>query len=116
MALTGTLRLTGRILGALAGPRDLDVAIPITSGVLLHQLLTLTTSQSTLTLPTGTTTVVLAPPTSNGTVWGVAASSGGPLILLALTIPTILNVGATQTALYLGTSAGTLTGLEVWCS
>ena len=90
MAVTGTLGLTGRISGEPEGTSDVSLTWTITAGVSDAFVFTTETGNQTVTVPTGTTMVIVVPPTTNAqaiTAKGVGADTG---FQVSKTKPTVI--------------------------
>lgn len=110
MAVTGTLYLTGTLAGEPEGQSTISLSWSITAGV-SDALVGLSSGANTVTVPTGTTLVIIVPPTSNTetiTIKGVSGDSG---VQISKTAPSIFawQTGST----FVLTAGGAIAGLKV---
>lgn len=90
MAVAGTLYLTGTLTGGTTGPRPLALSWSITGGK-EPVTVDLAMGDNTLTVPTGTTLILIVPPTSNAVALKVKGAAGDTGVLISKTKPTVLT-------------------------
>jgi len=87
MAVAGTLTLTGTLTGVSTGTRQVSLEWVITSGK-EPVTVDLASGDNTLTVPAGTTLVVITPPTTNTVALKVKGAAGDTGWLISKTKPT----------------------------
>ena len=110
MAITGTVRASGTLLGLAGGSKQLEIEWVIGTGIANIQSLTFATN-TTVTIPSGTTLLVIVPPTGNAnalTLKGVAGDTG---VAMHKTKPTIIALDSSPTVVV---NAGASTVCECW--
>lgn len=110
MAVTGVLYLTGTLAGEPEGSSTVALSWTITAGI-SDALVDLASGANTITVPSGTTVILVIPPTANTqtiTAKGLSADTG---FQLSKTAPSVI---AWQTgSSFVLTAGGTITGLKV---
>jgi hypothetical protein len=95
---TAFIDIKGKCVGASSGELDISpTQIAITSAVGLRHSVALGAGSTTVTVPTGSTYVLITPPTSNIqaiTLKGVAGDTG---VAIAKTKPTLLSLDTVTT-------------------
>ena len=110
MAVTGTISLTGTVAGVPEGSRTLGLSWSITAGV-SNVTTDLASGANTITVPSGTTLVVIIPPSTNLQTITAKGVSGDTGFQLSKTLPSVIcwQTGAN----FVLTAGGTITGLEI---
>ena len=108
MAITGTLTLSGTLLGLPGGSKSPFVAWTITTGVGAITVSDVLTTGTTFTVPTGTTLAIITPPTAN-----TNALTLNSAVSLRKNLPTVLALDTTVTTFTLTATGSTIAGVEV---
>lgn len=113
---TAFLDLKGKLVGADSGEIDVSPSqLALSSATGQRTRLALTSGDTTVTLPTGTTAVLIVPPSSNTHALKIKGAADGASagVLIHKTRWTMLSVDSSLTS-FLINSAGTVT-VEVTC-
>lgn len=110
MAVTGTLRFGGDLSGEPEGSSQVSLSWSITAGV-SDALVDLSSGANTVTVPTGTTLVVVIPPTANTATITAKGVSGDTGFQLSKTKPSVIawETGSS----FVLTAGSAITGLKV---
>lgn len=109
MAVTGTIRVQGTLVGLRAGKADIDFAIDITSGIEFDYPFPLTETPAPFGLPANATLVLCEPPPGNTTAWQYS-TDGVTFVNARAGIPLMLTSSGGGGTIYLKTQAGTISG------
>lgn len=90
MAIAGTLSLTGTLTGESTGTHQVALEWEITTGK-ETTVVGLSSGDNTLSVPTGTTLIVITPPTSNSLALKVKGAGGDTGVAISKTKPTVLT-------------------------
>lgn len=112
MAVTTTAKFLAQIVGLITGDRDVRFEWAITNGIGTTSVSSLSTGANTVTIPTGTTLVVIAPPTSNTQTITLKGVTGDTGVALSKTRPTVLAIDTGVTSIVL-TAGGSVSGIEI---
>jgi len=110
VAVTGTLTFGGSLSGEPEGSSTVSLSWSITAGVSTSTV-DLASGANTITVPAGTTLVVVIPPTGNSQTITAKGVSGDTGFQLSKTKPTVIawETGAN----FVLTAGATITGLKV---
>lgn len=111
MAVAGTLSVTGTLTGHPEGSRLVSLTWTITAGK-SNVTVDLSSGANTVTVPSGTTLVVVIPPTTNTETITAKGVSGDTGFQLSKTRPSII-AWETGSSLVLTTSAA-ISGTEIY--
>lgn len=90
MAATGTASFICELIGLLAGSKLLNVSWAITAGVCTSTL-GLASGVNTISVPSGTTLIVIVPPTANAQTMILKGNSGDTGVQISTTKATVLS-------------------------
>jgi len=112
VAVTGTVYLTGELLGNPEGRRNINLSWSITAGAFAVKAdLASGDNDLTTTIPSGTTLIVVIPPTSNTQALKLKGAAGDTGVRISPTKPHVHAWGAAGS--FIVNAAGTVTGAEI---
>ena len=107
MASTGTVTIAATVSGLPTGAKSFSFAYgPIVGAVAEILDVALTTGNNTITVPTGATWMLIAPPSGNTVQITLKGASGDTGFGLDLTRATLLPLGAGTTSVILNAAGG----------
>jgi len=109
MAAAATITIAGLVTGLATGTKTLTGTLTSVAAVGTIQEATLSTGANTITVPTGTTAVLIGMPSGNATLVTLKGVTGDTGVALHKTFPTLLPLDSTQTTFCL-TAAAPLPG------
>lgn len=113
MAATGTATFYCDLVGTPSGEKIVTTTWSITAGTGQVTTSDVAVGDNTITVPSGTTLIVIVPPTTNTQTLKVSATSTASAFQISTTKPTVLS-WQTGASFILALGAGsTLTGLEI---
>lgn len=108
MAVSGSWRIYGSVTGLPSGTRAVDVSIPVGTGVDATNTYSAINGFQALTVPTGTTAVLIIPVAGNTQTLTLKGVTGDTGIAIDKLNPTVvsLGVGASNIGITTGGSTG----------
>lgn len=112
MAATGSITVGGLISGLPTGTKTFSATISSTNAVGVIQDVILQSGDNTISVPTNTTAVLIAPPATNTVALKVKGDAGDTGVLIHKTNPTLLALDPTQTTFIVNAASLTATATE----
>jgi hypothetical protein len=116
MAVTATVQIKITTTGQVAGQiLNFDNTVTLSTGVGTEKVMDLTTTPTTIAVPTGARYVLIAPP-AGGTINVVVGGTGVALANMATTDPinpSLLSLPASAPSVLLASASGTVSGVIV---
>lgn len=94
MTVNAALRIEGSVIGMAGGAEGISLSVFIASAIGQRQLITLASGANTITVPTGSTMVIIVPPTTNTQTMTLKGVTGDTGIALDVAKPFVLSLAA----------------------
>ncbi len=110
---TGTLTLSGTLVGLPSGQRTITVSIPLLAAIDVSMSISLTSGDNTIAIPANTTGVIIEPPPGNTVLLKMKGAAGDLGVNLHKTQMSNPNFDVSQSTIILNAASALLGPVEL---